>query len=135
MAWLLISRQSRRQAIGWSLAGAATAGAAGLLGGLAVAPGALVWESLGFVSFVVCVGRALERWRVDEIVFDHPRRMLEARRGSASTESPTPIGAASSVRGAMSDRNASPRHRGALAGSAFLARRAPALGRSARPRA
>jgi len=80
MAWLLVTRRSYRQATAWAAAGVGSLLAGGLVGALRTAPGGFFWTSVGFVSYVVCVGRAVRIWRADEMVFDH------GRRGGRSTE-------------------------------------------------
>lgn len=85
MAWLLISKRSRRWAVAWTLGGIGTFAASLVFGGLAVAPGPVAWTTAGFVSFVLCVGRALKQCRADEMVFEH-RRQWRNTAGEADSE-------------------------------------------------
>jgi hypothetical protein len=74
MKWLLLSRQDRRRAVAWTVSGWIAIATAGVAGGLASPSGALFWTSAGFVSFILCLKRAIALWRVDEIVFDRRRQ-------------------------------------------------------------
>jgi len=104
MGWLLVSRRSHLRAAAWTGAGVAAGALAALLGGLAVAPGTLAWASLGFVAFVLCAGRALRLWRLDEMVFDHPGKAREGK-GRLRPADPSRFKReGSSGSGVMSDR-------------------------------
>jgi len=87
MAWLLISKRSRRRAVAWTLGGIAISVATLVPGSLAVAPGPAAWTAAGFISFVLCVSRGLKRLRADEMVFEG-RRPLRSASGRTVTEPP-----------------------------------------------
>jgi hypothetical protein len=74
MAWLLISKRNRRRAVSWTFAGVGTFAASLILGSLAVLPGPVAWTVAGFISFVVCMHRALRLWRADEMLFEPLRQ-------------------------------------------------------------
>ena len=92
MKWLLVSRQDHRRAVTWVGTGVGVFVVAGLAGGLAAPPGALLWGIGGFVSFVLCLRRAMVLWRVDEMVFDHKRSRNTEHRLSAKPAAPATAG-------------------------------------------
>jgi hypothetical protein len=85
MKWVLVSRRDHRRAFAWVASGIIAFVAAGLAGGLGAPLGVVFWGSAGFVSFVLCVGRAMGLWRVDEMVFDHRRRAKFKKPAAAPT--------------------------------------------------
>ena len=84
------SRPSARPC--WVAAGIGAFFAAGLAEGWSVRPGPVFWGMIGFVAFVLCVGRAIALWRVDEMVFDHrPQWKAEPRKGPSPRQGATPM--------------------------------------------
>ena len=75
----MLKPDRRSRPLRWVLSGVAALVAA-LLFGARVGPS---WRPVlviaGFAAFVLCVGRALALWRVDEIVFDQPEKFEPKR--------------------------------------------------------